>query len=151
MLYDAARGATKESADLALSARLRSTLQGKAVCRPAFDLVAENCRRFGPAQAEVICGVGRDRIEAAARLLWEARPVAYYAWSGVEQQTNATQIARAIGQLYALTGSLDVKGGNVLFEAAPAADMSGRELIRAEQGPGGPSGRTSARPVAGGM
>jgi len=138
MLYDAGtRRYEGESADLALFGEVEiETLQGKVICRPAFDLVAENCRRFGPAQAEVICGVGRDRIEAAARLLWEARPVAYYAWSGVEQQTNATQIARAIGQLYALTGSLDVKGGNVLFEAAPAADMSGRELIRAEQGPG---------------
>ena len=40
-------------------------------------------------------------------MLWEARPVAYYAWSGVEMQTNSTQIARAIAQLYALTGSFD--------------------------------------------
>ena len=46
----------------------------------------------------------REQMEAAAQMLWEARPVAYYAWSGVEKQTNATQIARAIAQLYALTG-----------------------------------------------
>ena len=56
---------------------------------------------------EAISGVDRDQVEATARMLWEARPVAYYAWSGVEMQTNATQIARAIAQLYALTGSFD--------------------------------------------
>src|SRR3954465_11090037 len=39
----------------------------------------------------------------AARMLWESRPVAYYAWSGVEQQTGSTQTARAISLLYALT------------------------------------------------
>jgi anaerobic selenocysteine-containing dehydrogenase len=34
-------------------------------------------------------------------------------------QTNATQIARAIAQLYTLTGSFDVPGGNVLFPPCP--------------------------------
>ncbi len=66
-------------------------------------------------------------------MLWEARPVAYYAWSGVEMQTNATQIARAIAQLYALTGSFDAPGGNVLFPAVPTANVAGGELLPAGQ------------------
>jgi anaerobic selenocysteine-containing dehydrogenase len=66
-------------------------------------------------------------------MLWEARPVAYYAWSGVEMQTNSTQIARAIAQLYALTGSFDAPGGNVLFPAVPAANVEGGELLPAGQ------------------
>jgi anaerobic selenocysteine-containing dehydrogenase len=57
-------------------------------------------------------------------MLWEARPVAYYAWSGVEQQTGATHIARAIAQLYALTGSFDSVGGNVLFASVPTGNMA---------------------------
>jgi anaerobic selenocysteine-containing dehydrogenase len=80
-----------------------------------------------------MCGVRRDQIESAARLLWESRPVTYYAWSGVEQQTGSTQIARAIGQLDALTGSLDAPGGNVLFPAIPTANVAGHELMSAEQ------------------
>ena len=72
-------------------------------------------------------------MERAARLLWEARPVAYYAWSGVEMQTNATQIARAIAQLYALTGSFDSPGGNVLFAAVPTHNVGGEELLPAGQ------------------
>jgi anaerobic selenocysteine-containing dehydrogenase len=62
-------------------------------------------------------------------MLWEARPVAYYAWSGVEMQTNSTQIARAIAQLSVLTGSFDAPGGNVLFSAVPAANVMGFELM----------------------
>ncbi len=44
-------------------------------------------------------------------------------------QTNSTQIARAIVQLYALTGSFDSQGGNVLFAAPPAAPAAGFELL----------------------
>jgi anaerobic selenocysteine-containing dehydrogenase len=72
-------------------------------------------------------------VVEAARLLWECRPAAYYAWSGVEMQTNSTQIARAIAQLYVLTGSFDAPGGNVFFPAAPSARIDGRELISPEQ------------------
>jgi len=109
------------------------TLQGKALCQPAFELSAELCRRYQPERVEAICGVGRDQIENAAQMLWEARPVAYYAWSGVEMQTNATQIARAIAQLYALTGSFDTSGGNVLFPSVPTANAAGGELLPAAQ------------------
>jgi anaerobic selenocysteine-containing dehydrogenase len=66
-------------------------------------------------------------------MLWESRPVAYYAWSGVEMQTNSTQIARAIAQLYVLTGSFDAPGGNVLFPSVPTANVTGLELLSAEQ------------------
>jgi anaerobic selenocysteine-containing dehydrogenase len=109
------------------------TLHGEIACRPAFDLTAELCRRYPPERVETICGIEPDQIEKAARLLWEARPVAYYAWSGVEMQTNATQIARTIAQLYALTGSFDSPGGNVRFAAVPTADVIGGELLPAGQ------------------
>ena len=56
-------------------------------------------------------------------------PVAYYAWSGVGQHTNATQTDRAISCLYALTGSLGRRGGNVEFAKVPVHDVSGRELV----------------------
>jgi anaerobic selenocysteine-containing dehydrogenase len=109
------------------------TLQGKVICQPAFELTAGLCRRYSLEQVAAITGVARDHIEDAARMLWEARPVAYYAWSGVEMQTNSTQIARAIAQLYTLTGSFDAPGGNVKFPAVPTANVEGRELIVAEQ------------------
>jgi anaerobic selenocysteine-containing dehydrogenase len=135
VLYDPVLGSYEgDNTDLALFGEFTiETLQGKVVCRPAFDLTAEVCGCNTPKQVDTICGVGRDQVESAARMLWEARPVAYYAWSGVEMQTNATQIARAIGQLYALTGNLDAPGGNVLFPSVPTEDIVGREILSTEQ------------------
>jgi anaerobic selenocysteine-containing dehydrogenase len=109
------------------------TVSGEVVCQPVFELTAEQCRRYPPDRVEAICGIERSLVERAAQLLWEARPVAYYAWSGVEMQTNATQIARAIAQLYTLTGSFDAEGGNVLFPAVPTANAAGGDLLPAGQ------------------
>jgi len=122
------------SAELALRGTFRvATAAGEVACRPAFDLVAEACSRYSPARVDAICGVPAGQVVETARMLWASRPVAYYAWSGVEQHTNATQIARAIGQLYALTGCLDAPGGNVLFTPVPAPAVEGRELLPPEQ------------------
>lgn len=118
------------NAQLALAGEFTiETVQGRIVCRPVFELTAQLCRQYPPERVESITGVGRDQIEDAARILWDSRPVAYYAWSGVEMQTNSTQIARAIAQLYTLTGSFDARGGNVWFAAAPSANVSGLELL----------------------
>jgi anaerobic selenocysteine-containing dehydrogenase len=109
------------------------TLQGGVVCRPVFDLMVDGCRRYPPERVEAICGIDRDQVEGAARMLWEARPVAYYAWSGVEMQTGSTQIARAIAQLYTLTGCLDGPGGNVLFPSVPSENVVGGALLSPER------------------
>ncbi len=109
------------------------TLQGPVSCRPAFQLTAELCSHYAPEEVERLTGVGADQIKQTAELLWKSRPVAYMAWSGLEQQSNATQIARAIGLIYALTGNFDAKGGNVQFPAAPSANIQGDEFLPAEQ------------------
>jgi len=105
------------------------SVYGDLACRTAFSRYRELCARMPPERAEAITGVPADAIRAAAMMLWESRPVSLYAWSGVGQHTNATQTARAISLLYALTGSFDAPGGNVRFAAAPTRDVSGRELL----------------------
>jgi len=135
LVYDPARRRyERDLAEPALFGEYKiATEQGIAICRSAFELSAELCRRYPAEAVEAICGVGRDQIESAARLLWESRPVSHFAWSGVEQQSNATQIFRAISVLYALTGSFDASGGNVLFPSVPAANIAGDELLSADQ------------------
>jgi len=110
------------------------TPDGALSCRPAFDLVAEQCRTCRPAVAEEITGVPAIEIERAARMLWDHRPVAFYTWSGLEQHSGTTQIIRAINVLYALTGCLDAPGGNVLFTPVPANPIAGMELLDPAQG-----------------
>jgi anaerobic selenocysteine-containing dehydrogenase len=133
--YDPSRGRhVVDEARLALfGAREVATTSGPVTCWPAFDRVAEQCRRMGPAVAEAITGVAATDIERTARTLWESRPVAFYAWSGLEQHSNTTQMVRAINQLYALTGSFDAPGGNVLFPSVPTNPIEGAELLPAEQ------------------
>ena len=108
---------------------LVSTKEGPLECSTVFQCYAELCREYEPSRLEAHCGVPPEQVARAAELLWHSRPVAFYAWSGVEQHANATQTARAIGTLYALTGSLDSPGGNVLFSAVPALDVSGADLL----------------------
>jgi anaerobic selenocysteine-containing dehydrogenase len=131
--YDTAAGRyAGDPATLALEGEYRiATAHGEVVCHPAFELYAQLCRRYPPEVVETICWIPRAQVEEAARLIWHARPVSYYAWSGHEQHANVTQTARAMSLLYALTGSFDQPGGNVLFTAPPAASIEGAELASA--------------------
>ena len=123
-----------DTASLALEGEYRvATPQGDVVCSPAFELYTRLCQRYSPETVEAICWIPRAQLEEAARLIWHARPVSYYAWSGHEQHANVTQTARAMSLLYALTGSFDRLGGNVLFAAPPGAPIAGQDLPAARQ------------------
>lgn len=102
-------------------------------CSTAFGLYRKLCDEYPPERAEAIAWVPADQIRKTARLLFEARPVSYYVWSGVGQHTNATQMDRAIALLMALTGSFDAPGGNVEFARPHARDVTGKEFLSAAQ------------------
>ena len=134
--YDTATGRYETDASLALEGEYRvRTTDGDIICHPVFELYARLCRRYSPQAVEAICWVSAAQIEEAAELIWRARPVAYYAWSGHEQHANTTQTARAMSLLYALTGSFDRPGGNMLFAAPAAAPITGEELPLAKAMP----------------
>ncbi|HXU91824.1 MAG TPA: molybdopterin-dependent oxidoreductase [Methylomirabilota bacterium] len=133
--YDATAGRYgSDVGNLALNGEyVVETPQGKVVCHPAFELYRRLCLRYPPQVVEAISWVPRAQIEETARLIWHARPVSYYAWSGHEHHANVTQTARAMSLLYALTGSFDSPGGNVLFAGPPAAPIAGQDLPSARQ------------------
>jgi anaerobic selenocysteine-containing dehydrogenase len=110
-----------------------ATVDGTVSCRPVFDRYAELCKRYSPEVIEATCWIPPGQLEQAARTIWQSRPVSYYAWSGHEHHANSTETARAMAMLYALTGSFDVAGGNVLFAAVPAASIAGEELPAARR------------------
>jgi anaerobic selenocysteine-containing dehydrogenase len=133
--YDTATGHyDRDTASLALEGEYRiATPQGDVVCHPAFELYKRLCRRFPPEIVESICWISGAQLEEAAGLIWQARPVSYYAWSGHEQHANVTQTARAMSLLYALTGCFDRHGGNTVFPAPTAAPITGQELASARK------------------
>lgn len=132
--YDAKTGRYgAPNENLALRGRFEiATAQGVITCRPAFDHYAELCNRFTPDVVEKTCWIPAEQLEETARLLWHHRPLAYYAWSGHEQHANTTETARAMALLYALTGSFDAPGGNVLLPAVPQGAITGEDLPAAK-------------------
>jgi len=103
-------------------------------CRKAFDIFTEALSSFTPERTEEITGVPAKDIVRAAGLLTSGQRISHYAWSGVGQQTNATQTARAIATLYALTGSFDRKGGNWKFTTLPTNKLDDYQgLVAADQ------------------
>ena len=132
--YDPAEGryeaATK---DLALRGEYTvATLDGCYPCRPAFDHYAALCKTYSPDVIDRTCWIPRNQLEQTAHTIWHARPVSYYAWSGHEHHANSTETARAMAMLYALTGSFDAAGGNVLLPNVPAGSITGEALPAAK-------------------
>lgn len=133
--YDTSTGRYHgDTAHLALEGEYRIvTTQGEIVCQPAFALYAALCQKYSPAVVEKTCWIPCVQLEETAQLIWQSRPVSYYAWSGHEQHANVTETARAMSLLYALTGCFDAPGGNVLLPAVPAAPITGEDLPAAQK------------------
>jgi anaerobic selenocysteine-containing dehydrogenase len=133
--YDPAAGRYEATGEhLALRGEYTvATVDGPISCRPVFDRYAALCKKYSPEVIETTCWIPPGQLEQAARTIWHARPVSYYAWSGHEHHANATETARAMAMLYALTGSFDAVGGNVLFPAVPAGSITGEDLPAAKR------------------
>ncbi|MGG5817218.1 molybdopterin-containing oxidoreductase family protein [Falsiroseomonas sp. HW251] len=116
--YDPRNGAYARDGLPALDA---APILAGIACRTAFARYAALCAEWTPARVAETCWVPAAQVEQAARMIWEARPTAYYAWSGHEQHTNTTQTARAISLIHLLTGCFDAPGGNVLLPGANLA------------------------------
>ncbi|MGE3305582.1 MAG: molybdopterin-dependent oxidoreductase [Rhizobiaceae bacterium] len=81
-------------------------------CLPAFEMLARAAEPYNEDTVQSITGVEPEKLRAAAGLLSGGRRIAYHAWTGLGQHTNATQSERAVATLYALSGSFDRIGGN---------------------------------------
>lgn len=129
--YDTRTGAyEREGADLALAGRYEiAGPRGSIACRPAFDLYAELCRSYPPERVEKITWIPAAQIRETARLIGTAGRVSFYAWAGLEMLANASQTNRAIALLYALTGSFDAEGGNVVPATIPTNDVMAADLM----------------------
>ncbi|MDT2020186.1 molybdopterin-dependent oxidoreductase [Methylocella sp. CPCC 101449] len=135
LLFDPTRGVYEEpQCEPALRADATFVIAGQTVrCQTAFSLYAEVCARLSPEEVEHETGISHEQITRTARLIYENLPVSYYCWSGISQHANATQTDRAIAMLFALTGSVDAPGGNVQLTHHAVFDVSGFELMSAEQ------------------
>ncbi len=109
------------------------TLAGPVDCVPAFEHYAQAGAAWPLDRTEAVTTVEAPAIEAFAADLAEAKSVTYAAWSGVGQHANATQTERAIATLYALTGSYDSPGGNVVLPKLAVAPVTSADQLAPEQ------------------
>jgi thiosulfate reductase/polysulfide reductase chain A len=89
-----------------------------------FEKFRQRLEKFSPEAVEPITWVPRDKIVAAARLYAQTKPAALQWGVGVEQNVNCVDADRALIYLVALTGNLDVPGGNVSFGLPPGLPRS---------------------------
>lgn len=123
------------SVHAALSGRFQVTLRNgdEVTCEPVFALLERACAPYSPDVVERISGVDTLALDRAAELLTANKRVAYHAWTGIGQHSNATQTERAVAILYALTGSFDAYGGNRVYTQLPVRPLNGWDLIEPAQ------------------
>ncbi|SPD74670.1 Molybdopterin oxidoreductase [uncultured Desulfobacterium sp.] len=83
-----------------------------------FEALKEAARAYSPEKAAEITMIPQDLIEKAARIYAETRPAVILWGYGLDKQgVNATQCARARAILRAITGNLEVQGGEIFSKA----------------------------------
>jgi anaerobic selenocysteine-containing dehydrogenase len=86
---------------------------GKQVkCKPVWELFVENVKEWTPEKAAPITWVPADKIREAARMYATTKPACIEWGVSMSQCTRSTATNMAIYLLEAITGNLDVRGGN---------------------------------------
>jgi len=80
-----------------------------------FEELSMFVKDYSPAWASKITWIAEDDIYELARLYATTKPALIHEANTFANHTNCVQTTRAIGILKAITGNLDVPGGNVCF------------------------------------
>ena len=92
-----------------------------------FDQLAERVKPFTPEKVESITGVAANDVRRIAETYATNKPGWLDAGNALEHHSNSAQTLRALMILKALTGNIDVPGGNVLIDGLPLTDVKLRE------------------------
>ena len=99
-----------------------------------FDKLKDHVAAYAPEKVAEISWVPESQIKEAARMYATTRPATLHHRVAVEHNVNATQTDRSLIILTALTGNIDVKGGNLLpphiegYIPSPALSGGGKWL-----------------------
>lgn len=80
-----------------------------------FEDLAKHVQAATPEWAEKITWVPADKIRKTARIYATTKPSSIREGNGLDQHTNVVDTVRLTGILTAITGNLDVPGGNVFL------------------------------------
>lgn len=88
-----------------------------------FDEFAERCATMPPEKAAEICEVSADDIRGATRLYATSKPASITWGLAFDQNQNGSQAATCVLALMAMSGNVDVPGGNIIGDMAPQGDQ----------------------------
>lgn len=78
-----------------------------------FDALKERVQQYPPNKVEEITWVPKNKIVGAAKLYATTKPACITQIASVDQNADTISTCRAIASLAAITGNIDVPGGNV--------------------------------------
>jgi len=80
-----------------------------------FDMLRERVQEYPPEKVAGITWIPAERIREAARLYATTKPAVMHHRVAIEHNVNTSQTIRALCNLIAITGNLDIKGGNLFI------------------------------------
>jgi anaerobic selenocysteine-containing dehydrogenase len=95
-----------------------------------FAELKEHVKACSPAWAEGHTGIPEKRIEDLARAYATTKPALIYEGNGLDMYTNGVDAVRTIAILIALTGNLDIPGGNAFMPFAPQSSLPTKAVPR---------------------
>ncbi|MCP4187739.1 MAG: molybdopterin-dependent oxidoreductase [Gammaproteobacteria bacterium] len=101
-----------------------------------WDEFVARCKEYPLDKVSDITWIPVEKIRAAARMFAEADTAGIQWGVAIEQQVNCADNNRTLMALMAITGNLDRKGGQVLFETAKnrnASEFGAHKLLSREQ------------------
>lgn len=79
-----------------------------------FEDLAERVKEYTPEKVADICWVPAEKIREAARYYATSHPASIQWGVSIDMQESAVPAGQAINALWAVTGNMDVPGGNVI-------------------------------------
>ncbi|MDP2916301.1 MAG: molybdopterin-dependent oxidoreductase [Dehalococcoidia bacterium] len=83
-----------------------------------FDELKDRVQQYPPEKASEITWVPKEKIIAAARLYATSKPAAIQWGQTIDMNAEGAVAAQAINHIWAITGNIDVPGGNVIAKSS---------------------------------
>jgi anaerobic selenocysteine-containing dehydrogenase len=121
--------AMERSTRPALSGTHKITLVQKKVvkCKTAWDLLVERVQEYAPKKVAEITELPQEKIVEGAIIFGKTNPACLIQRQGINHYRNSAQTARAFNILLAVTGNIDVPGGN-LFDKVPKGFITNSKI-----------------------
>jgi anaerobic selenocysteine-containing dehydrogenase len=98
-----------------------------------FDKLKEHVKGYSPEAVAGIVGVPADRIRQFARSYTTTKPATITQGVSLDHCINGVQNSRAVSILIAITGNLDVSGGNTYSYPLPQTSLRVKGRVKVEE------------------